>query len=110
MEICQPDRQGFITACAIESDEPFLAIHRGDILNPSTWNLYCADSIEADYSESRYGVVLKVTGIEHALVQREDGSIRQHKITVFAVPVENNRAALFGESGEKENLDADKHG
>ena len=99
LEICQPDRQGFVTACAIESDEPFLSIQKGDILNPSTWNLYCADSLEAEHRESSFGVVLKVTGIEHALVQREDGSIRQHKITVFVIPVENNRDVLFGKSG-----------
>lgn len=48
LEICQPDRHGFITACIIESDDPFLAIHKGDFLNPSTWNLYCFDNLEAE--------------------------------------------------------------
>lgn len=95
LEICQLDRQGFITTCAIESDNAFLAIHKGDIINPSTWNLYCPDNLEAEYRESKFGVVLKVTGIEHSLIQRENGSISQHKITVFTVPVENNRADLF---------------
>ncbi len=95
LEICQLDRQGFVTTCKIESDDTFLAIQKGDILNPSTWNLYCLDNLEAEFRESNYGIVLKVTGIEHSLIQRENGSISQHKITVFTVPVENNRAALF---------------
>lgn len=95
LEICQLDRQGFITTCAIESDAPFLAIQKGDIINPSTWNLYCLDNLEAEFRESSFGVVLKVTGIEHAFIQKENGSISQHKITVFTVPVENNRADLF---------------
>jgi hypothetical protein len=98
LEVLQPDEQGFVPACRIESDEPFLAIHRGDTLNPSTWNLYCFDSVEGEYAESAYGTVLQVTGIEHSLVQREDGSIRQHKITVFTIPVENNHTVLFAGS------------
>jgi hypothetical protein len=97
LEILQPDRHGFIVACKIESDEPFLSIHKGDMLNPSTWNLYCFDNIESEYEESAHGIVLKVTGVEHSLVQREDDSLSQHKIKVFTVPVENNYAALFAE-------------
>lgn len=96
LEICQPDKDGYSTACVIESDDPFLAIQKGDILNPMSWNLYCADSIEAETQHFDYGVVLQVTGVEHSLVQRENGSISQHKITIFTLPVENNRAVLFG--------------
>lgn len=98
LEILQPDKQGYVAACRIESDDPFLSIHKGDTLNPSTWNLYCFDNVESEYEESAYGIVLKVTGVEHSLVQREDDSISQHKITVFTVPVENNHAALFAET------------
>jgi hypothetical protein len=61
LEVLQPDKHGFVVACKIESDEPFLAIHKGDTLNPSTWNLYCFDSLESEYTESAYGTVLKVT-------------------------------------------------
>lgn len=106
LEILQPNKQGFAVACRIESDDPFLAINKGDTLNPSTWNLYCFDSIESEYSQSDYGTVLKVTGVEHSLVQREDGSISQHKITIFTVPVENNRSALLAEF--EEDLSSDK--
>jgi hypothetical protein len=97
LEIYQPGEKGFINACSLESDEPFLAIQKGDIINPSTWNLYCLDSLEAEYHQSNYGIVLKVTGVEHFLVQNEDGSVSQHKITVFVRVVENNQAALFGD-------------
>src|SRR4028118_455376 len=89
LEIRQPDEQGYVIACSIESDEPFLAIQKGDILNPLSWNLYCFDNLEGEYQMSAYGIVLKVTGIEHSFVQREDGSISQHKITVYTKPVEN---------------------
>lgn len=98
LEIRQPDHAGFVLACSIESDDPFLAIQKGDIINPSTWNLYCFDSIEGEYQASAFGVVLKVTGVEHSLMQREDGSIRQHKITVYTRPVENNQESLFADS------------
>ena len=100
LEIHQLDQENFLTTCTLESDDPFLAIQKGDIINPSTWNLYCLDNLEAEYRESNYGVVLRVTGIEHSLIQRENGSISQHKISVFTVPVENNRALLFGEKGK----------
>lgn len=106
LEILQPDKKGFVTACRIDSDEPFLAIHKGDTLNPSTWNLYCFDSVEAEETnESKYGTVLKVTGIEHSLVQREDGSTKQHKISVFTVPVKNNHAVLFCDSSAPPETD-----
>jgi hypothetical protein len=96
LEVFQLNQNNFINACKIESDEPFLSIHTGDFLNPSTWNLYCLDNVESDYKEpSTYGVVLKVTGVEHSLVQKENGSISQHKISVYTLPVENNHAVLF---------------
>jgi hypothetical protein len=105
LEILQPDNQGFVVACRIESDEPFLAIHKGDTLNPLTWNLYCFDSIESEHQSSAYGTVLKVTGVEHSLVQREDDSIKQHKITVFTIPIENNHAKLFADSKTAQETD-----
>ena len=108
LEILQLDKQGFVVACKIESDEPFLAIHQGDTLNPSTWNLYCFDSVEGEFAESVYGTVLKVTGVEHSLVQQEDGSISQHKIIIFTVPIENNHAALFANSESQSVQKTDK--
>lgn len=98
LEIYQSVEHGFVKACAMESDEPFLSIQKGDIINPSTWNLYCLDRLEAEYSASSFGIVLKVTGIEHFLVQKEDGSVSQHRINVFTGLVENNQASLFGDS------------
>jgi hypothetical protein len=105
LEVFQLDQNNFINACNMESDEPFLPIHAGDFLNPSTWNLYCLDSIEsAEYRPpGAYGIVLKVTGIEHSLVQKENGAISQHKISVYTVPVENNHFVLFGVSNEESN-------
>jgi hypothetical protein len=97
LEVFQLNQNNFINACSMESDEPFLSFHAGDFLNPSTWNLYCFDNVESEKTEaSAYGVVLKVMGIEHSLVQKENGTISQHKISIYTVPVENNRAVLFG--------------
>ena len=96
LEIFQLEREGYASACVMESDEPFMGIHVGDTLNPSTWNFYCFDNVQTEYGDSAYGIVLKVTGVEHLLVQRENGTISQHKVLVFAVAVENNYAALFG--------------
>jgi hypothetical protein len=41
-------------------------------------------------------------------VQREDGSISHHKITVFTVPIENNHAALFADSESQSAQTTDK--
>lgn len=98
LEIYQPDGDGYLTVCSMESDVPFMAIHKGDYLNPSTWNLYCVDNLESEYKESRYGTVLEVMGVEHALAQKENGAVTQHKLMIFAEPVENNHTILYGKS------------
>ena len=97
LEIFQPGEQGFINVCSLESDAPFLAIQKGDVINPATWNLYSLDNLEAEYHQANYGTVLKVTGIEHSLVQKEDNSVSRHKITVFVRLVENDQAVLYSD-------------
>ncbi|HEY0656819.1 MAG TPA: hypothetical protein VGD05_00005 [Pyrinomonadaceae bacterium] len=98
LKIYQSGKDGYVRVCSMESDDPFLAIQKGDFINPSTWNIYCLDSLEAEYRESNYGIALKVTGLEHSLVQKEDGNISQHKLNIFTRLVENNQALLFADS------------
>lgn len=98
LEIQQPDDHGYSAVCLMESDEPFLSINKGDFLNPLTWNLYCYDSLETEDNEPKFGTVLKVLGIEHSFVQRENGEVKQHKLVIFAEPVENNQLLLYSKS------------
>ena len=41
------------------------------------------------HGEREYGIVLRVTGVEHFISQREDDDFFQHKLGVFTEAVED---------------------
>jgi hypothetical protein len=64
-------------ACRLESDQPFMPIARGDLLNPRTWSNRPDDLAD---------VLLRVVGVEHFLCQVED-RVSRHSIGVFTEAV-----------------------
>lgn len=82
LEIYRPNNSGYDSCCFMESDSPFLPIQKGDLINPRTWNSHYSN-IYTEFPEFEYGIILRVTGFEHFIVQREDGFISSHKIGIF---------------------------
>lgn len=82
IEIYLPDSEGDEVACLIESDEPFQAIQKGDLINPRSWNSHYSTNLQSSFPNRPHGIVLRVTGIEHFIFQRE-GGFSQHKLGVF---------------------------
>lgn len=72
IEIYPPNNLGLDVTCRMESEEPFLPIQRGDLINPRTWSKHYYDQLQS-YHPSQYGIVLRVIGIEHVIVQEPDG-------------------------------------
>jgi hypothetical protein len=65
-----------------ESQNPFMNINIGDIINPGTWE-------NSDFPKERK--ILKVAKLEHFIW--DFGKKTTHKIGVYTVPVEDNRAS-----------------
>jgi hypothetical protein len=82
LEIYLPGNRGYDVACYMESDEPFLPIQKGDIINPRTWTSHYSSNLRASYGKTKFGIVLRVSGIEHFIVQTEEG-FSQHKLGIF---------------------------
>jgi hypothetical protein len=89
LEIYPPGNEGYDVVCHIESDEPFLPIQRGDLINPRTWNAQNSGNLQVSHGETEFGIVLRVTGIEHFIVQRDDNEFSQHKLGVFTEAVDD---------------------
>ena len=89
LEIYLPDNPGSDSACLLDSDEPFLTIQKGDLINPRTWNSHYSGNLKASTDQKTYGIVLRVTGAEHFISQREDGTIIEHRIGIFTEAVED---------------------
>jgi hypothetical protein len=87
LEIYLPGNSGRDVTCLIESDEPFLPIQKGDVINPRSWTHHYFETLQS-YHPSEFGVLLKVTGVEHFIFQREDG-FSQHKLGIFSVAVDD---------------------
>jgi hypothetical protein len=83
IEIYPPGNKGYDTTCLIESNEPFLTISRGDIINPRTWTQHYNDTLYTLYERGQHGIVLKVTGIEHVIIQTDDDDFSQHRLLIF---------------------------
>lgn len=64
----------------LESDTPFMAISRGDIVNPGLW----------DGSQSPMKV-LRVVNVEHIIWKNETTGGARHKVLVFTEEVEGTR-------------------
>jgi hypothetical protein len=88
LEVYLPGNLGTDVACSIESDEPFLPIQRGDLINPRTWTAHYSGNLQSHVQEREYGVVLRVTGVEHFILQREVG-FGQHKLGIFTEAVDD---------------------
>ncbi len=84
IEVYAPGSRGMDVVCYIESDESFLPIQKGDLLNPRVWETSGAVNSEP----SQFGMILRVTGIEHFIIQREPG-FSQHKLGIFTEQVDD---------------------
>src|SRR5689334_9350498 len=91
IDIYLPGNPGTDIACTIESDLPFLPIQKGDLINPRTWTTHYFE-LHKSYHESKYGIVLRVTGVEHFIHQGESG-FRQHRIGVFTEALDDLAAS-----------------
>lgn len=89
LEIYPPGNHGYDVVCVIESDEPFLPIQKGDLINPGAWNAQNSGNLQASHGETEYGILLRVTGIEHFIHQRDDEQFSQHKLGIFTEAVDN---------------------
>lgn len=74
--------------CSVESDTPFLPIQKGDVINPRTWSSHYSAKLKDAYEEREFGVVLKVVGIEHFIVEYKD-DFTQHKLGVFTTVLDD---------------------
>jgi hypothetical protein len=88
LEIYLPNNPGYDVACLLESDEPFLPIHKGDLINPATWTSHYVQNFNLFTKTEPNQFILRVTGIEHFLCQREEG-MGPHKIGIFTELVKN---------------------
>src|ERR1700722_8751310 len=57
----------------LESDTPFMAISKGDFLNPRFWSSHANDLLNQETKHLRYGAVLRCVGVEHFIVEGMDG-------------------------------------
>jgi hypothetical protein len=87
IDIYLPNNPGTDVTFHAESDKPFLPIQKGDLINPRTWNSHYSSSLRASTAETPYGIILRVTGVEHFIVQQEDESLSRHGIGVFTEAV-----------------------
>jgi hypothetical protein len=90
LEIYLPGNSGYDAACVIESDLPFLQIQKGDFINPRTWPSGYSANLHAyiDNNKYPYGIVLRVTAIEHFIILKQDG-FTQHKLGIFTEAVDD---------------------
>lgn len=78
-------------AYQLESSEPFLMFQRGDIINPRTWPPFHSAPFGKN-DANLYGLVLRVTGLEHLLYETRAGDeavLRQHTLRVYTTAVED---------------------
>jgi hypothetical protein len=98
IEIYPPGNSGRDVACRIESDVPFLPFNVGDLINPRLWPSEAISSIESAIGNRKFGIVLRVTGVEHFIVQN-DGEMVQHKLGIFTASlddIEKSRPGFIG--------------
>ena len=82
-------------ACVMESDSPFLSIHKGDLINPRGWSQGQDNLVDAAQG-FQYGIVLRVTGIEHIISGLpDDPSIARHKVCIFTEALEDVAESRF---------------
>lgn len=73
----------------LESDFLFLAINKGDLLNPLMWSSDKFPEVYERNSEFPNGFVFKVIGLEHKITQGTDGKISEHLIEVYTEAVDD---------------------
>lgn len=96
LEIYLPDNCGVDVACTVESDEPFLSIQKGDLINPRCWMHHYYENLNSS-RPSEFGIRLKVIGVEHFIIQTDHG-FTQHKLGIFSTAVPDlEKARSFAE-------------
>jgi hypothetical protein len=88
LEIYLPGGKGYDVVDLISSEAPFLPITRGDIINPKTLGAQATLNLAQVLERFRHGCVLRVTGIEHFIVQVE-GRVTRHRLGVFTEAIED---------------------
>lgn len=82
IEVFAPGSRGYTSICSIKSDEPFLPIQKGDIINPVSWTEHYANLAKDSAPDCQHGAVFIVIAVEHFIVQTETG-FRTHKIGLY---------------------------
>src|SRR5688572_25031782 len=83
-----PGHRGYDVAHAVEADEPFHSINRGDIVNIASWPPHTASSLERAKEGFSYGIALRVTGVEH-FIGESDGRVMTHALGIFTEAISN---------------------
>lgn len=86
LEIFPPGNK-YDTCCSMESDAPFMAIQKGDLINPRTWDPHWFQTLR-DSFPTEHGAVLRVTGVEHLLTWTPDG-ITRHILQIYTEGLED---------------------
>jgi hypothetical protein len=88
LEIYSPGSRGSDVTCTIESDEPFMPLQVGDLINPRAWTTDCHHLVNSN-NPSKYGVLLKVIGVEHFIFMEDEHGFVGHKLGVFTAAVDD---------------------
>lgn len=79
LSIMIPAEMGNGEICRMESDAPFPAIQKGDLIDPRDWEI----DLDKFLMTHNYGDLLVVSTIYHHIVQNKDGSYGDHAIDIF---------------------------
>lgn len=88
LHIHRPNNKIDDAFCILKSETPFMAINAGDLLNPRSW-MSGGSNIYDENPEFEFGTVLRVTSLEHIIIQLEDETITRHQIMIFTEGVED---------------------
>lgn len=85
--------------CQVESEQPFPAINKGDLIDPRAWKGSSFDT----YTELfEYGDLFEVELVCHHIAQEKDGSYGQHVIDIFTNII-RKRVLLHGDKSSCRN-------
>ena len=85
LEIYAPGETAFDgdPTCNFESAQPFLPVQKGDLINPRVWTTHYQEQLSYHHPPGKYGTLLRVTAVEHIIVQRDDLSFSIHKVCIY---------------------------
>lgn len=101
IEIMQPNETSGDIICHIDSNEQFLTINKGDIINPRAWDSHYLDLLRSSVGHDTINYLLRVTGIEHMIFFEESKGFNCHKIRIYteSLPDCNHRFTFQPKSG-----------